>query len=199
MINPMSREEDYGKNPRFERNEHGLTNKEEIFCHEYIKDFNGKRSAIAAGWMEAGASVQASRTLVRPNVKKRIDQLKSERYERLKIDADYVLQRLVEIDSLDAADIIDEENNILPIKQWPPEWRRYMASFEIGENLRGDTILKKIKWPDKVKNLELIGKHIEVSAWKENAAVNVTTMIETKSLADIFTDMSDDGDDDDNS
>jgi phage terminase small subunit len=30
-----------------------------------------------------------------------------------------------------------------------------------------ENILKKIKWPDKVKNLELIGKHVEVQAWRE--------------------------------
>ncbi|STU63700.1 Uncharacterised protein [Klebsiella pneumoniae subsp. ozaenae] len=29
-----------------------------------------------------------------------------------------------------------------------------------------ETILKKIKWPDKVKNLELIGKHVDVNAFK---------------------------------
>ena len=28
-------------------------------------------------------------------------------------------------------------------------------------------LLKKIKWPDKVKNLELLGKHIDVNAFKE--------------------------------
>ncbi|CCK05649.1 Phage terminase small subunit [Cronobacter sakazakii 696] len=31
-------------------------------------------------------------------------------------------------------------------------------------------LLKKIKWPDKVKNLELLGKHISVMAFKEQAA-----------------------------
>jgi phage terminase small subunit len=28
-------------------------------------------------------------------------------------------------------------------------------------------LLKKIKWPDKVKNLELLGKHVDVQAFKE--------------------------------
>ena len=30
-----------------------------------------------------------------------------------------------------------------------------------------ETILKKVKWPDKVKNVELIGKHIDVQAFRE--------------------------------
>ena len=28
-------------------------------------------------------------------------------------------------------------------------------------------LLKKIKWPDKLKNIELLGKHIAVGAFKE--------------------------------
>jgi phage terminase small subunit len=29
------------------------------------------------------------------------------------------------------------------------------------------SILKKIKWPDKVRNLELLGKHTDVQAFRE--------------------------------
>lgn len=38
-------------------------------------------------------------------------------------------------------------------------------------------ILKKIKWPDKVKNLELIGKHVDVNAFKERTEVSGTVTI----------------------
>lgn len=37
-----------------------------------------------------------------------------------------------------------------------------------------ENILKKIKWPDKVKNLELLGKHISVQAFKEQIDQKVT-------------------------
>ena len=40
-----------------------------------------------------------------------------------------------------------------------------------------ETILKKIKWPDKVKNLELIGKHVDVNAFKERLEVSGTVTI----------------------
>ena len=32
--------------------------------------------------------------------------------------------------------------------------------------------LKKIKWPDKIKNLELLGKHIAVNAFKEKVELS---------------------------
>ena len=34
-----------------------------------------------------------------------------------------------------------------------------------------------MKWPDKVKNLELIGKHVDVNAFKERMEVNVNVTI----------------------
>jgi len=35
-------------------------------------------------------------------------------------------------------------------------------------------ILKKIKWPDKVRNPELPGKHISVQAFREQATTSLT-------------------------
>ncbi|MDH8195747.1 terminase small subunit, partial [Klebsiella pneumoniae] len=46
-----------------------------------------------------------------------------------------------------------------------------------------ETILKKIKWPDKVKNLELIGKHVDVNAFKERMEVNVNVTIADRMAA----------------
>ena len=41
------------------------------------------------------------------------------------------------------------------------------------EIMSGDTetIVKKIKWPDKLRNLELLGKHIDIQAFKEQMKV----------------------------
>ncbi|MCG6527916.1 terminase small subunit, partial [Vibrio parahaemolyticus] len=44
-------------------------------------------------------------------------------------------------------------------------------------------ILKKVKWPDKVKNLELIGKHVDVNAFKERMEVNVNVTIADRMAA----------------
>ncbi len=35
-------------------------------------------------------------------------------------------------------------------------------------------ILKKIKWPDKVKNLELLGKHININAFSERQDIKMS-------------------------
>ena len=42
-----------------------------------------------------------------------------------------------------------------------------MVNLENLELSDGEGCFKKIKWPDKVKNLELLGKHIGVGAFTE--------------------------------
>ena len=92
---------------------------------------------------------------------------KAEREERTKIDADYVLKRLVEIDQMDVLDIMDDDGNVKPLRDWPKIWRQYISNIETISMDDGEGWLKKIKWPDKVKNLELLGKHVSVGAFKD--------------------------------
>lgn len=96
--------------------------------------------------------------------------MKLKRAERVEINADYVLKRLAEISEMDAADIMDNDLNFRPLSEWPKVWRQTLSGIDVTEMTKdGMTvgILKKIKWPDKLRNLELLGKHIEVQAFRE--------------------------------
>jgi phage terminase small subunit len=50
-------------------------------------------------------------------------------------------------------------------------WRQYISGFDIMEVAAGGdramAVIKKIKWPDKTKNLEMMGKLAAVGAFKE--------------------------------
>ena len=152
-----------------------LTDKQELFCREYLVDLNATQAAIRAGYSENTASEQGARLLVNVKVQNYIQELKQQRNDRNKIDADYVLKRLVEIDQMDILDILAPSGDFLPIKEWPRTWRTTLSGLDIAIIGSGDTeaIMKKIKWPDKVKNLELLGKHVSVQAFKEK---NETTV-----------------------
>ncbi|HDC1418092.1 TPA: terminase small subunit [Salmonella enterica] len=158
-----------------------LTDKQELFAREYLKDLNATQAAIRAGYSEKTARSQANRLLTNVDIETRIAELKSVRNEEVGIDAAYVLRRLVEIDQMDVLDIMTDDMSIKPVSEWPASWRRYLSGFDLAETFegRGDDremvgILKKIKWPDKVKNLELLGKHVDVQAFKENIKTEVT-------------------------
>lgn len=143
--------------------------KREMFCREYIKDLNGTQAAIRAGYSEKTANRIASQLLSKLDIQSRIAEMQSVRVEEVRIDANYVLKRLIEIDEMDVADILDDGGDFLPIRKWPKVWRTTLSGLDIAIINSGDTetILKKIKWPDKVKNLELLGKHIGVGAFTE--------------------------------
>ena len=89
-----------------------------------------------------------------------------ERNERLKIDADYVLNRSVRIDEMDVLDILKDCGTIKPVSEWPKIWRQFISGIDIAELSDSAALVKKIKWPDKVRNLELIGNHVDVQAFK---------------------------------
>ncbi|WP_145494579.1 terminase small subunit [Yersinia bercovieri] len=146
-----------------------LTDKQELFAREYLKDLNATQAAIRAGYSEKTARKIGSENLTKPDVAERIAELKGERCEEVGIDAAYVLRRLVEIDQMDVLDILLPNGELKPIKDWPKTWRTTLSGIDVTE-MAGDVpgFLKKIKWPDKVKNLELLGKHVDVQAFKEN-------------------------------
>lgn len=151
-----------------------MTPKQEAFVREYLIDLNATQAAIRAGYSEATANEQGARLLANVSIAAAIKDALADRATRTQINADYVLNRLVEIDQMDVLDIMDDAMNLKPVHQWPKVWRQYLSGFDVAEMFegRGDDremtgILKKIKWPDKVKNLELLGKHVGVQAFKD--------------------------------
>ncbi|ECI2571950.1 terminase small subunit [Salmonella enterica subsp. enterica serovar Muenchen] len=162
-----------------------LTAMQEAYAQEYTKcPENQTQAAINAGFSPNTAAVKASVMMRDERIQKRIAELMEERNKRLRVSADYVLLRLVEVDQMDVIDILNDDMSIKPVSEWPKVWRQYLTGFELADMFegRGDEkelvgILKKIKWPDKVKNLELIGKHVDVNAFKERLEVSGTVTI----------------------
>ncbi|MDB6366735.1 terminase small subunit [Photorhabdus bodei] len=157
-----------------------LTGKQEMFCREYLVDLNATQAAIRAGYSDKTANRIGSENLSKLDIQKRISELKSDRNEVVKIDAEYVLKRLVEIDRMDVLDIIDDDGRLKAVSEWPVVWRTTLSGFDISTTIYDydgsteETILKKIKWPDKVKNLELLGKHVGVQAFRESVKTELT-------------------------
>lgn len=151
-----------------------MTVKRHRFVAEYLVDLNATQAAIRAGYAKKGAKDQAYALMQDPEVAAAIKAAMEERSKRLQVDADYVLQRLTEIDQLDLADIFDLDGKLLPIRQWPLIWRQMVKEVDMKTG--------KVKFHDKLRALELIGKHVNVNAFREQ--VNHTGDIN-------FTDMTD--------
>lgn len=161
-----------------------ITSMQEAYAQEYTKcPENQTQAAINAGFSPNTAAVKASVMMRDERIQKRIAELMEERNKRLRVSADYVLLRLVEIDQMDVLDILNDDGTLKPIREWPKIWRTTLSGFDLSSTIMNmnedsiETILKKIKWPDKVKNLELIGKHVDVNAFKERLEVSGTVTI----------------------
>lgn len=156
----------------------------ERFCQEYIKNPDNQTAAAAAAGYK-NAAVSASRNMDNPKVQERIAELMKHRNKRVKIGADYVLRRLVEIDQMDVLDILSDDGGLKPISEWPKVWRISLSAMDINRiRMAGkdgddsiESTLQKVKWPDKVKNLELIGKHVDVQAFKDRVELNVNVTL----------------------
>lgn len=154
--------------------------RQQLFVEEYLVDLNAKQAAIRAGYSPRTAQSQGSRLLTNVEVLREIDKAKAERLERTKTDADWVLNRLVEEAEADIADLYDEEtNSIKPVHEWPAIWRKgLMVGVDVttfGEDDYGQ--VTKLRIPDKIKRIELIGKHFSVKAFEDVTRIEAGTSI----------------------
>lgn len=154
----------------------GLNGRQKLFVFGLMSGKTQRQAYYDAGGTaktDQTADACASEILSNPKVKAFYDSLMDKAAEEAQVDATYVLKRLVEIDQMDVLDIMDDQMKILPLRDWPKIWRQYISNIENLELADADGVFKKIKWPDKVKNLELIGKHLGV--FVEQKKVDVTT------------------------
>lgn len=74
-----------------------LTDRQELFCKEYLIDLNASQAAIRSGYSKKTADRIGWENLKKPELQKRLTELKMEREERLQVDADWVLEQAMEM------------------------------------------------------------------------------------------------------
>lgn len=144
-----------------------LTRKEQMFCDEYLIDFNGARAAAAAGYSVNAAKETASRLLTKNNVAAYIEQRMRERMKRTEISQDRVLQELAAIAFADATDYyISPIEGMRALKELTPNQRAAIAGIKQG------AYGTDIKLVDKIKALELLGRHLGMYTDKADVRVS---------------------------
>jgi phage terminase small subunit len=157
-----------------------LTIKQELFVSEYIIDFNATQAAIRAGYSHKAARFTGCENITKPNIQAAIQRVMQDRVKRTKIDQDFVLQQLVKIQQVSISDFLVIENGKAHFDLSKATKAQLAALSEVqvdtigrGNGALGDRV--KIKLPDKLKTLELLGKHVDVQAFNEKREHNVTT------------------------
>jgi len=149
-------------NPKYER-----------FCQEYIIDLNGAQAAVRAGYSEATARVKANQLLTIVDIHNRVLELKQARGERTQITADRIIQEIAYIafarvdDFVNVVEVESEEPN----EDGEPKKTKYkLVEVNTTDGMQEDKVRAissikqgkdgiELKLHDKVKALELLGKH----------------------------------------
>lgn len=156
-----------------------LTARQSVFVDEYLRDLNATQAAIRAGYSAKTAYSQGERLLRNVEVSAAITAAKTARSERTRVDADWLLTRLAEESDADLADLYDEQGGLKPVREWPLIWRKgLVAGIESIEerDAEGAVIgmIRKVKLSDRVKRLELVGRHVDVQAFKDRVDHGLT-------------------------
>lgn len=145
----------------------------ELFSQALAKGMSSDEAYRTAGY--AANRGNAATLKAKQCVRERVAELQSEIAEKATIDAAWLLDRLAEEAEADVADMFNGDGTLRPVNEWPAIWRKGLVSaMDIDEAGR----VTKIRLSDRIKRLELIGKHVSVQAFKEQVDVNVSLSID---------------------
>jgi len=155
--------------------------------------FGSKEKSIVKAYISAGYSANkaaagnASRLFKHPFVQAELKRLAKLQEKRLEIKSDEILSELLKSALSDVRELFDDNGILKEAKDWPDHIARAVSSIQIEEikewdfearehKFKGYT--KKIKLWDKIKALELLGKHLKL--FQDNITVKLTTDIITR-------------------
>lgn len=132
----------------------------ETFVQEYLIDLNQTQAAIRTGYSPISAKQQASELMTRPNIRARVDELMAERSKRTGVNQDRVVRELARIAFVNATDAIDMIDATIRANASRDDTAA-IASVRVKEipTPDGTGYEREIKLADKLKALELLGKH----------------------------------------
>lgn len=150
-----------------------MTEKQKRFCEEYLIDLNATQAAIRAGYSTASAQQIATENLSKPVIRARIDEALAERSRRTGVTADRVVRELAKVAFVNADNLIDTQTASIR-EDASAEDRACIASVKVKTSVGGDMDIteREIKLCDKLKALELLGKHLGMFTEKVNVSGN---------------------------
>lgn len=138
-----------------------LTPKQKKFVDEYLIDLNGTQAAIRAGYSEKTAKEQAARLLSNVNITARLTKRINSRAERTEVTQDAVIKELAAIAFSTGADyaevlttMVGQKVVIKDTSTLSETQRKAIAGIKQGKHGI------EISSCDKVKALELLGRHL---------------------------------------
>ncbi|HBI91492.1 MAG TPA: terminase small subunit [Terrisporobacter glycolicus] len=138
-----------------------LTNKQKRFIEEYLIDLNATQAAIRAGYSPNTAQEIGSENLSKPIIKNEIDKAIAERSRRTGINQDRVLREIAKIAFVNPSDVINF--NQATVKENASDDDLAVISGVKIKSIPtddGNIQEREVKLYDKLKALDMLGKHL---------------------------------------
>ena len=169
-----------------------LTAKQIRFVDEYLVDFNATQAAIRAGYKAKTAHVIGAENLRKPKIAEEIARRQKDLQRRTEISQDCVVKELARIAFADATDYVQVETRTVEKNDGTELSYQTVTLTETAElsadqraaiaGIKQGTNGVEVKLHDKIKALELLGRHIgmfndklEVKATVENPFAGLST------------------------
>jgi phage terminase small subunit len=144
-----------------------MNSKQKAFASEYVIDYNATQAAIRAGYSERSAYSQAHELLKKPEIQATIRELEADSSMRTAITKDMVIKELARVAFVDPRRLFEENGTAKDITMLDDDTAAALASVETFEEFgynNGEReftgYTKKFKWADKLRALEMLGKHL---------------------------------------
>jgi phage terminase small subunit len=145
-----------------------LTPKQQRFADEYLIDLNQTQAAIRAGYSVKTATEQASRLLTNVNISAYISERMAEHSARTGVNQERIIRELARIAFLDPTQLVNMDSAEI-LADTSVDDRAAIASVKV-KTMSGDVemIEREVKFADKIKALELLGKRYAMWTDKVN-------------------------------
>lgn len=135
-----------------------MTDKQKRFCEEYMIDLNATQAAIRAGYSPKTAHQTGAENLSKPVIQNCIAQLQAEQSRRTGVNADRVVRELARIAFANASDLIDPETASVKLDASRDDLAA-VQSIKV-KSFGEDGLEHEVKLADKLKALDLLGRHL---------------------------------------
>lgn len=161
-----------------------MTDKQVLFCKEYIIDLNASAAAVRAGYSNESARSIAYELLAKEEIETEIRRLINERSERLNVTADDVLREFYAIGMSNVKDFLYDDFEVKNLDEIDLVKAKAIKSVKktITEFEGGSKTVVEFQLHDKISGLNSIGKHIGFFE-KDNQQKNQETPIEVTIVA----------------
>ena len=138
-----------------------MTKKQQRFVDEYLIDLNATQAAIRAGYSPDTAQQMGSENLSKPVIRNAIDKAIAERSRRTGINQDRVINEIAKVAFLNPADVIDL-NEAAVRDDADRDDTACIASVKVKTIPTDEGVIseREVKTYDKLRALELLGKHL---------------------------------------